>query len=99
MINIATQVTQDQPNSASTEMVRYPGEYQNLFIEDRNRIENHRTSAKYLQTAAKFHLDAARFHEIGDHEKAAHSTLKANGFIHLATDLQSEDAKQHALNG
>ena len=59
-------------------------------------IENHKLAATHHQEAAKHHLDAVRHHEEGNHEKAAESTVKANGHSSLADDHQKEDAKHHA---
>jgi hypothetical protein len=61
-------------------------------------IENHKKAAKHHQDAAKNHLDAAKFHEIGDHEQAATSTVKAQGSASLANDASKEDAKSHAIS-
>jgi hypothetical protein len=66
--------------------------------ENQKGIENHKTTAAHLEAAAKLHLEAAKYHEAGDHEKAAQSTVKAQGFQSLATEAQREDLKQHALN-
>ena len=61
-------------------------------------IENHKTAAKHHEQAAKHHQEAAKHHEDGNHEKAAESTIKAQGHNSLAVDAQREDTKQHALN-
>ena len=61
-------------------------------------IETHKTAAKHHEEAAKHHYEAAKHHEDGNHEKAAVSTLKANGHHILAGEHQAEDAKHHALN-
>ena len=60
-------------------------------------IDLHKQAAKHHQEAAKNHLDAAKFHEAGDHEKAATSTVKAQGSAALAGDASREDAKFHAI--
>jgi hypothetical protein len=61
-----------------------------------NSIENHLQAASHHQEAAKHHLEAVKHHEEGNHEKAAQSTVKANGHSSLANDHQKEDAKYHA---
>jgi hypothetical protein len=65
--------------------------------DNKKRIENHKTTATHLEAAAKSHLDAAKHHEEEEHEKAAHSTIKAHGHLALAKDIQHEDLKNHAL--
>lgn len=65
-------------------------------VENKKGIENHRKIAKHLEEASKHHLDAAKHHEASNHDKAAASTLKAQGHTCLATELQREDAKHHA---
>jgi hypothetical protein len=44
-------------------------------------------------------MEAAKYHEIGDDEKAAFSTIKAQGHVSLGSEAQREDVKYHALNG
>ena len=66
--------------------------------ETKKGIENHIQAAKHLEEASKFHLEAAKHHEAGNHEKAAASTIKAQGHTCLANENQKEDAKHHALN-
>jgi len=66
--------------------------------ENKKGIDNHIQTAKHLQEASKHHLDAAKHHEIGDHDKAAASTIKAQGHTALANEHQKEDVKHHALN-
>jgi hypothetical protein len=65
--------------------------------ENQKGIENHKEIAAHLQEASKHHLDAAKHHEEGNHEKAAESTVKAQGHTSLAHEGQKEDAKHHAL--
>jgi hypothetical protein len=67
-------------------------------IENKKGIENHKKTASHLQEAAKHHLEAARHHENGDEEKAAQSTMKAQGYHCLATESQREDVKHHTLH-
>lgn len=62
----------------------------NPSAENQKGIENHKRAASHLQEAAKHH-------ENGDEEKAAHSTLKAQGYHSLATEAQREDVRHHAL--
>ena len=64
--------------------------------ENQKTIQNHKTAAKHHEEAAKHHHEAADHHEAGNDEKAAESTVKANGHHLLATDAQQEDAKLHA---
>ena len=66
--------------------------------ETKKGIDNHVQAAKHLEEASKFHLEAAKHHEAGNHEKAAASTIKAQGHTCLASDCQKEDTKHHALN-
>ncbi len=60
-------------------------------------VEHNKKAASHHQEAAKHNLDAAKHHEDGNHEKAAQSTLKANGHSTLANDHQKEVAKHHAM--
>ena len=66
--------------------------------ENQKGIDLHKQAAKHHQEAAKNHLDAAKFHEAGDHDKAAKSTVKAQGSASLANDASREDAQSHAVN-
>jgi hypothetical protein len=59
-------------------------------------VENHKTAAKHHEAAAKHHHEAVKHHEAGNHEKAAESTVKANGHSKLAQEAQTEDEKAHA---
>jgi hypothetical protein len=68
-------------------------------VENNKGIENHKSAAIHHQEAAKHHLEAINHHEKGNHEKAAQSTIRANGHSSLANDHQKEDAKHHAING
>lgn len=65
--------------------------------ENQKGIENHKKTATHLESAAKHHHEAAKHHEDGNHEKAAQSTIKAQGHVTLATEAQREDVKHHAL--
>lgn len=67
-------------------------------LENQKGIENHKKTALHLQEAAKHHLEAAKHHEEGNHEKAAKSTVTAQGYLSLAAEAQKEDVKHHALN-
>ena len=60
-------------------------------------IANHKKAAEHLQAAAEHHTAAAKHHENGHHEKAAQSTVKANGQQCLANECHKEDVKHHAL--
>jgi len=66
--------------------------------ENKKDVENHKKIATHLQSAAKFQLEAAKYHEEGNHEKAAKSTITAQGHLALANEAQREDVKYHALN-
>lgn len=68
-------------------------------IDKKNIVENHKKIATHLETAAKHHLDAAKHHEADNHEKAALSTVKAQGHLALAKEAQKEDVKNHATKG
>lgn len=46
----------------------------------------------------KHDLDAAKYHEEGNQEKAAESTVKAQGHNCCANDAQKGDAKHHVRN-
>ena len=64
--------------------------------ENKKGIENHKTIATHLEAAAKNHLEAAKHHEEENHDKAAKSTIIAQGHLAIASEAQREDAKQHA---
>ncbi len=64
--------------------------------ENQKDISNHKEAAKHHEAAAKHHHEAAKHHEDGHHDKAAESTVKANGASSMANDCQKEDAKHHA---
>ena len=64
---------------------------------NKNVVENHKQAATHHQEAAKHHNEAVKQHEAGNPEKAALSTLKANGHHALAEENQSEIAKHHAM--
>ncbi|MDZ4757941.1 MAG: hypothetical protein SGJ10_07370 [Bacteroidota bacterium] len=66
--------------------------------ENQKGIENHKKIASHLEAAAQHHLAAAKHHEDGEHDKAAQSTIKAQGHFTLARDAQKEDVRHHALN-
>ena len=57
---------------------------------------NQNTYATHLEYALKHHREAAKHHEEGNHDKAAQSTLIAQGHHVLAGEHQREDAKHHA---
>jgi len=59
-------------------------------------IENHKQAAFHHVEAAKHHLDAAKHYELGNKEKAAHSTVLAYGHNAIAGEFVSDDAKHHA---
>ncbi len=65
--------------------------------ENKKGIENHNKIATHLEEAANLHKEAAKHHEEGNHEKAAESTIKAQGHTAIASEHQKEDVKQHAL--
>ena len=64
--------------------------------DNKKGIENHKNAAKHLEEAAKHHHEAAKHHEDGNHDKAAESTVKAQGHTSMANDAQKEDAKHHS---
>jgi len=66
--------------------------------ENQKGIENHINIAFHLEVAAKHHMAAAKYHESGDHDKAAHSTFRAQGHLSLADEAHREDIKRHSLN-
>ena len=57
--------------------------------------ESHKITASHLQEAAKHHNDAAQHFENGNHEKAAHSTLKAKGYTKMAKHAQKGVLNYH----
>jgi len=59
-------------------------------------VDNHKKIATHLETAAKHHEDAAKHHETDSHEKAALSTVKAQGHLLLANEAHKEVVKNHA---
>jgi len=58
-------------------------------------IECHKTASTHLEAASKHHMEAAKHHEKGEHEKAAQSTIVAQGHVQLAKKQQEEDLKHH----
>lgn len=72
--------------------------YEEIAAENQKGIENHKKTADLLEGAARHHREAARYHNEGDHDKAAQSTIMAQGYLSLAIDTQREDIKHHALN-
>lgn len=60
-------------------------------------IKHHRKTAGYLQVAAKSHLEAAMHLQVGNHEKAAHSTIIAHANFNLADKEQRKKMDQHAI--
>ena len=68
-------------------------------VDKQKNVENHKMIATHLETAAKHHVDAAKHHEADNHEKAALSTVKAQGHLALANEAQREDVKNHAIKG
>ncbi|HEX5169490.1 MAG TPA: hypothetical protein VFW11_09965 [Cyclobacteriaceae bacterium] len=72
--------------------------YEEVAAENQKGIENHKKTATLLEAAAKHHREAARHHSEGNHDKAAQSTITAQGYLSLAIETQQEDIKHHALN-
>ena len=68
------------------------------YAENQKGAENHIKTAEHLQAAARHHLAAAKYHEGGDDKNAAFSTIKAQGYVSLAREVQKENVKRHALN-
>jgi hypothetical protein len=67
----------------------------NSHSENQKGIENHKVAAKHHEEAAKHHHEAAKHHEAENHEKASHSTIKAQGHAIMASKAQKEDVKHH----
>jgi hypothetical protein len=67
-------------------------------VENDKNIDMHKKAAAHLEEASKHHLDAAKHHSSGAHEKAAISTVEAQGHQCLANECHKEDIKHHALN-
>lgn len=65
-------------------------------VDNKKDVENHKKIATHLEASAKHQMDAAKHHEENNHEKAAASTIKAQGHLALASEAQKEDAKHHA---
>lgn len=65
-------------------------------IESKKTTGSHITAAKHHEEAAKHLHEAAKHHEAGNADKAAASTLKANGHLCIANDHHEEIAKVHA---
>jgi hypothetical protein len=59
-------------------------------------VDNHKKAAQHHQDAAKSHLDDAKHHENGNPEKAAQSTVKAQGFQTLAKKASAKSLKTQA---
>lgn len=59
-------------------------------------IEAHKKTANHLDEASKHHQEAAKHHEADQHDKAAKSTLAAQGHLILANEAQKEEAKKYA---
>jgi hypothetical protein len=57
--------------------------------------EYHHKAAEHHEHAARHHKDAAKHHESGNHEKAAHDALLAQGHSHHATYYECEAAKSY----
>ena len=74
-------------------------EEKNLLTPEQNKtgIESHKTAAKHHEEAAKNHHEAAKHYEAGDHQKAAQSTITAQGHHTLATEAMKEHSKNLAL--
>jgi hypothetical protein len=64
----------------------------------KNLIEKHKRAATHLEEAAKHHHEAAKHHEEGNHEKAHHSTVKANGHSTHAAEIDKEILKHHVID-
>lgn len=64
----------------------------------KNLIEKHKKAATHLEEAAKHHHEAAKHHEAGDHDKAHHSTVKANGHSAHAAEMDKEILKHHVID-
>jgi hypothetical protein len=58
--------------------------------------DSHKKIANHLEAASKHHLEAAKHHDAGDLEKAALSTIKAQGHVVHASDAQREISKSHS---
>ncbi|MES2780941.1 MAG: hypothetical protein V4651_13700 [Bacteroidota bacterium] len=61
-------------------------------------IENHKTAAKHHEEASKHHVEAVKHHENGDTEKAAHSTVVAQGHSNIANKAQKNVLKHHTIS-
>ena|ERR1035437_936469 len=88
-----------QGTSGGTSKGTPSGRPQGTPSENQPRVDIHKQAAKHHQDAAKHHQDAAKFHEQGQHDKAAASTVKAQGSATLANDASREDSRSHAING
>lgn len=52
---------------------------QDLNADAPRGIAHHKAAASHFEAAAHSHLDAAMHHGVGEHEKAAMSTIEAHG--------------------
>lgn len=59
-------------------------------------VENHKTAAKHHEEASKHNIEAAKHHENGNTEKAAQSTIVAQGHSNIANKAQKNVLKNHA---
>lgn len=83
MSTATTPLKKEESNGSSPEM--------------KKGVENHKMAAMHHEEAAKNHHEAAKHHEDGNHDKAAQSTVIANGHSNIAHEAQKEDAKHHSV--
>lgn len=60
-------------------------------------IAYHKTAAKHHKEASKHHTEAAKFHENGKAEKAAQSTVVAQGHSSIAKKALKDLLKHHTI--
>lgn len=55
-------------------------------------VSQHRKAIKHLLEAIRNHQDAILQYELGEHEKATHYAVAANGHQSLAVEAQRDDS-------
>ncbi|HEX7414503.1 MAG TPA: hypothetical protein VF411_10715 [Bacteroidia bacterium] len=66
-----------------------------LTAEDKKRIENHRNIADHLAAAGIWRREVANHQEVGNHDKAAECTVRANWHHCAANELLKQDANHN----
>jgi hypothetical protein len=61
------------------------------------RIENHLMAAKHHKEASLHHLDIAKHLQVGDHDQALDSYVKAKEHSWYAQECEMKEQERHAL--